>query len=70
MGGVCRRDAAPSWEEGQEPTLPRHGWQCSLAKARAQSAPLVLQGRWSAILACSGDDAPSAHEVLRDDRFA
>ena len=69
---------------------------CSLAKARAQSAPLVLQGRmesawlrrWSAILACSaarsfalslldrcpspgtGDDAPSAHEVLRDDRFA
>ena len=68
----------------------------ALAKAKAQSAPHLLQGRveaawlrrWSATLACSaarsfavslldrrpvpgtGDAIPSAHEVMRDDRFA
>ena len=68
----------------------------ALAKAKAQVAPHLLQGRveaawlrrWSATLACSAarsfavslldqrpvpgtcDAIPSAHEVMRDDRFA
>ena len=68
----------------------------SLAKARSESSPFLLQNRvqaayirrWSGILACTaarslalsllerrltpgtGADAPSVHEVLRDDRFA
>ena len=54
-----------------------------LAKARAQAAPLILQGRvqaaclrrWSSLLACNrpvpgtGQDVPPLDVVLRDARF-
>ena len=54
-----------------------------LANAKAQASPFILQNRvkaaylrrWSAVFACShpvsgwGGEAPSVHEVVRDNRF-